>query len=66
MGSFIDGFQDMEIRVSMIQFDTCSFGNKGTKEYLVKNFILFVASILNKNLTCILIWKLLFWSVVSV
>ena len=44
MGSFIDGFQDMEIRVSMIQFDTCSFGNNGTKEYLVKNFILFVAS----------------------
>ena len=26
-----------------MQFDTRSFGNKGTKVYLVKNFILFVA-----------------------
>ena len=26
-----------------IQFDTCRFGNKGSKEYLVKNFILLVA-----------------------
>ena len=26
-----------------IQFDTCSFGNEGTKVYLVKNFTLFVA-----------------------
>ena len=42
MGSFIDGFQDMEIRLSKykIQFVTCSFGNKGTKEYLVKNFVI--------------------------
>ena len=52
MGSFIDGFQDMEIRVSMIQCDTCSFGNKGTKEYLVKNFISFVAYFKQK-LQCI-------------
>ena len=44
MGSFIDGFQDMEIKVSKkTQFATCSFGNKGTKKYLVKYFILFVA-----------------------
>ena len=26
-----------------IQFDTCRFSNKGSKEYLVKNFISFVA-----------------------
>ena len=44
MGSFIGGFQDMETSIKYkIQFDICSFGNKGTKKYMVKNFILFVA-----------------------
>ena len=43
MGSFIDGFQDMEIRVS-IKFSLIHvLLIIRVQEYLVKNFILFVA-----------------------
>ena len=44
MGSFIDLIsRHGNNSEHKIQFDTCSFGNKGTKEFLVNNFILFVA-----------------------
>ena len=42
MGFFIDGFQD-------IQFDTSSFGNKGTKINWSKT-LYYLLLILNKNL----------------
>lgn len=39
MVTSIDGFQDMEIRVSIkFSFDTFSFGNKGTKNTWSKTF----------------------------
>ena len=46
MGSLIDGNKSKYKN----QFDTCSCGNKGTKEYLVKNFTLFVAYFKQKPL----------------
>ena len=50
MGSFIDGFQDIETRVSIkLSLILCSFGNKGTKNTWSKT-LYYLLLILNKNL----------------